>query len=69
MVPNRGWGPRVPEIIVVLTLFDRGEDVTDSQGLLGPPLTAARPRRGELKLGRRRDDDFADQFRAWLTAA
>ena len=24
---------------------------------------------GELELGRRRDDDFADRYRAWLTAA
>jgi len=32
--------------MVVVTLFDRGEDVTDSQGLLRPPLTVARPHRG-----------------------
>ncbi len=24
---------------------------------------------GELELGRRRDDDFADRYRAWLNAA
>jgi transposase len=45
----------------------RAKNIT--QTTVAPALGVWPARVGELELGRRRDDDFADRYRAWLNAA